>query len=693
MNTLLEGFSSSMNHLQFDPGLVSVYSNQNHGLIDLSDPLSDIISPSSMGSIGDSPDTSELSQTTLKYISEMLMEEDLGDKTCMLQDCMALQAAEKSFYDVLGQKYPPSPNQFSSSFNQNSQSPDDYCTTSSGADSSNDSTVSNNLVQPNWISNQSSLIKSTQSTFLLPNLYSEIQPVGLFSELREVSNSLPNDDTVTSKISLSKSREDVVASVAEGGKHSSPNASRGRKGYQLEDGNYLEEGRSKKHLALSVSDYEPSEEFDEVLLCKCENNSSASCLFHGLGKNGIGGKMQQTGQPKGSNGGTTRTKKKGKMREVVDLWTLLTLCAQAVASYDQTTATDLLTQIRQHSSSSGDGTQRLAHYFANGLEARLAGTQKPISTHLNSRASAADVLQAYRAYISSCPFNRMSFYMANRTIIKVSEKATRIHIIDFGIGYGFQWPCLLQNLSKRSGGPPEIRMTGIEFPQPGFRPAERVEETGRRLKSYCERFNVSFEYTSIAEKWQNIQLEDLKIDREEMTIVNSMYRMKHLPDDTVVISSPRDTVLELIKKINPDIFIQGVVNGTHNAPFFLPRFREALFHFSALFDMFEANLPREDQGRMLFEREIYGKDSMNVIACEGMERVDRPETYKQWQARNLRIGFRQLVLDKDLLKNARSLVKSNFHPDFVLDEVSNWMLQGWKGRLMYALSFWKPVEP
>ncbi|KAK0604471.1 hypothetical protein LWI29_015963 [Acer saccharum] len=297
-----------------------------------------------------------------------------------------------------------------------------------------------------------------------------------------------------------------------------------------------------------------------------------------------------------------RRKKKGKKGELVDLCSLLTVCAQAVANYDQRTANDLLKQIRQHSSAFGDGTERLAHYFANGLEVRLAGTQTPISTHLSTRASAADVIQAYKVYISSCPFNRMPFYMSNRTILKQSEKETRLHIIDFGIGYG-------------------------------FKPAERVEETGRRLKSYCDRFN---EYNAIAQKWQTIRLEDLNIDREEITVVNSMYRMRNLPDDTVVVSSPRDAVLKLIKSINPDIFIHGVINGTHNAPFFLPQFREALFHFSALFDVFEATVPHEDQGRMLYEREIYGKDAMNVIACEGIERVERPETYKQWQARNQR---------------------------------------------------------
>ncbi|KAJ0020770.1 hypothetical protein Pint_32801 [Pistacia integerrima] len=689
MDTLLEGYSSSMNHLQVDRGLVDQF-GLNPDLIDPLDPsflptyptpLSDFSPSSSIDKYGDPADISEPFHATLRYINYMLMEKDLEDKTCMLQDSLALQAAEKSFYDVLGQKYPPSTNHYPSCYNP--ENPDNYCNTSSSADNSNSSTTANNLVHLNCTRNQSSLIDSPESTSLVPNLYSEIHHFGLFSR-GKVSNSLPNDDTVIPNTGLLYSGEEVVASIAKDITHSSNH-------YQLEGCNYLEEGRRNKHFAHSLSEHEPLEVFDEVLLCKCENKS-VPCLIHGLWQDGSREKVQQIGQSKGSNSGTTRTKKKGKKREVVDLWTLLTTCAQAVASYDQRTATQLLKQIRQHSSPFGDGTQRLAYYFAKGLEARLAGTQTPISIHLYSRASAADMIQAYKVYVTSCPFDRISFFMANRTILKLSEKATRLHIIDFGIGYGFQWPCLIQRASKRPGGPPRIRITGIDFPQPGFRPAERVEETGQRLKSYCERFNVPFEYNAIAEKWQNIQFEDLKIDTEEITVVNSTYRMKHLPDDTVLIKSPRDAVLELIKKINPNIFIHGVVNGTHDAPFFLARFREALFHFSTLFDMFEANVPREDQGRMLFEREIYGKDSMNVIACEGIERVERPEAYKHWQSRNLRIGFEQLALDKDILKSVKTLGKLNYHKDFVIDEVGQWMLQGWKGRITHALSFWRPVQ-
>ncbi|PQM38982.1 scarecrow-like protein 14 [Prunus yedoensis var. nudiflora] len=148
-----------------------------------------------------------------------------------------------------------------------------------------------------------------------------------------------------------------------------------------------------------------------------------------------------------------------------------------------------------------------------------------------------------------------------------------------------------------------------------------------------------------------------------------MNRLRHIPDETVMVNSPRDIVLKLIKKINPDLFFHGVVNGTYNSPFFVTRFREALFHFSALFDVFEASVPREDERRLMFEKYVYGKEILNVVACEGLERVERPETYKQWQVRNVRAGFKQLPLDQEILKKVKRMLKfMGYHNDFRIDE-------------------------
>ncbi|XP_070675614.1 scarecrow-like protein 14 [Malus domestica] len=447
----------------------------------------------------------------------------------------------------------------------------------------------------------------------------------------------------------------------------------------------------KKQSAASNDGPEPQELFDEVLLCQDADHEFKSCFHDQYVKTDASGKLQCNKQPKVSK--AARSKTKHKNREVVDLCTMLTQCAQAVANHDQRTASELIKKIGQHSSPNGDATERLAYYFADALEVRLAGSSTPsYSPLLSTQTPATEILKAHQVYVTSCPFKKMLYFFANRTVIKLAENATRLHIIDFGISYGFQWSCLIQRLSKRPGGPPNLRITAIELPQPGFRPTERVEETMHRLEKYAERFDVPFEYTVIAQKWETIRFEDLKVDKYEMIVVNCMRRLRHIPDETVAVSSPRDTVLNLIEKINPDLFIHGVVNGTYNSPFFVTRFREAFFHYSALSDTFEATIPREDEHRLMFEKAIYGRDIMNVIACEGLERVERPETYKYWQVRYHRAGFKQVPLDQELLKKVKAMLKlMRYHNDFRIDEDGHWMLQGWKGRIIIALSALKPA--
>lgn len=400
--------------------------------------------------------------------------------------------------------------------------------------------------------------------------------------------------------------------------------------------------------------------------------------------------VQKNELPKGFSRGRGRAKKQNKKKEVIDLRTLLINCAQAVAADDRKSANELLRQIRLHSSPFGDGNQRLAHCFADGLEARLAGTGSQIHKALVSkRASAADYLKAYQLYLASCPFRKITHFASNKMIRDRSEHATRLHVIDFGILYGFQWPTLIQRIVERKGGPPKLRITGIEFPQPGFRPAERIEEAGRRLRDYALEYNVPFEYTAIAKKWETVKVEELKLEEDEFLVVNCIYRSKNLLDESVMVDSPRSEFLKLVRKIKPDLFIHGIVNGAYSAPFFVTRFREALFHFSALFDMLETVVPREYPERMLIEREIFGREAMNVIACEGWERVEKPETYKQWHVRNLRAGFAQVPFAREFIKRATDKVRLSYHKDFVIDEDSLWLLQGWKGRIIYAISCWK----
>ncbi|KAK2996055.1 hypothetical protein RJ640_022172 [Escallonia rubra] len=663
----------------------------------------DVSASSGTSSDGESLEMKDYYDAVLKYMNQMLMEEDLESKPCMFHDCTALQATEKALYDVIGQKYPSEPSGRPSPACENAQeNPGDGFTETGSVDGSSCSSELNCFVGSYPVHDQGefqSIIAQTshlQSVSLNLDSCFRTQFVSYSrGDQTEVNYFLPSNNNVNFAVKL-KGLAAVNGAESDGRNQSSYGS--GENNYRhREDGDFVQEGRSNKQLASSFEEPEQSELFDKVLLSPRFNPGIFDVSEPYPAEEGLKtkNKLLQHGQSKKSKAGRPRGKKQGKIKEVVDLRNLLTQCAQAVASSNIETAGEIIKQIRQHSSPYGDGMERLAHYFVNAIESRLAGNGTNLyAGFISRRITTADILKAYQVYVTACPFHKMSNIFANRSIRYLYEASgkTTLHIIDFGILYGFQWPCLIQGISLRPGGPPKLRITGIDMPQPGFRPAERVEETGLRLANYCARFNVPFTFNAIAKRWDTIQLEDLKIDRDELIVVNSLYRLRNVPDETVVVNSPRDNVLKLIRSINPDMFIQGILNGTYNAPFFVTRFREALFHFSALFDMFEATTPHEDHERMMYEREVFARDATNVIACEGTARIERPETYKQWQVRNLRAGFRQLPLNPVIVKVLRAKVKLSYHNDFLVDEDSNWMLQGWKGRLLYALSCWKPVK-
>ncbi|KAK4478561.1 hypothetical protein RD792_014045 [Penstemon davidsonii] len=697
-------------------------------------PFSDGNASTSFVDIGDDyQDDCDFSDAVLSYIDQILMEEDMEDKTHMVQESLDLQAKEKSFYEVLGQKYPPSPQPESALINQYSESPDDYLFLkpyNSTTSSSDGSGYLIDMIDPNWNNNRvdfdtplvqdhstyhvsnayynsanslSNIVdgfsESPVSPLQIRDVYGESQSVWNFQKgVEEANKFLPSGNNLSVNVDITRllaqdlERQPREAPVKPEKKVEAESDSRGKKNRHLLE-TELEEERSSKLPAIYKDSNMSAEEFDDFLLHTLGEPEKKFTAYRTDLKKAANKVTQQDGQLKTFNGGKGRGKKQqNRKKEVIDLRTLLINCAQAVAADDRRNATELLKQIRRHSSPFGDGNQRLSHYFADGLEARLAGNGSQIHKALvNKRTTASDYLKAYYTYLASSPFRKISNFTSNKTIMIKSLKATRVHVIDFGISYGFQWPTFIQRIAEREGGPPKLRITGIDFPQPGFRPAERIEDTGRRLARYAETFNVPFEYIAIAQNWETIKLEDLKIESDEFVVVTCLYRTRNLLDETVVAESTRTRVLNFIRKINPSIFIHGIVNGAYSAPFFVTRFREVLFHFSALFDMLENNIPREKPERLLLERDIFGREALNVIACEGWERIERPETYKQWQVRDLKAGFMQIPFEREIMSRSIEKVRSFYHKDFVIDEDSQWLLMGWKGRIIYAISCWKPV--
>ncbi|KAK8605038.1 hypothetical protein V6N13_082497 [Hibiscus sabdariffa] len=684
-------------------------------------------------------DDSDSTDPVLKYITQMLMEENL-EEPHMFNDYLALKDTEKSLYEVLVDQYPQTI-QPQLLLNQNLGSPESNLSGTTNDGHSNTTTIGNSNGTGNYIDHQgvgevrepaplngdynfqptlqqpslqfpvdstdslshtgNGMIVSSVTELLAQNIFNDKESILQFQRgFEEGSKFLPSSNQLiidlesnTFPMGQKGKASNAVIKVGKEEPESSPEGLRGRK-YHERDHEDSEDERSNKQSATYMEESELSDLFDKVLLYP--EGQPICCIDDGSVQCRETKSLQQKEQSNEAGVWKTRSRKQGK-KETVDLRTLLILCAQAISADDHRTACELLKQIKDNCTPLGDGTQRLAHVFANGLEARLDGSGTVIQNFYASLASkkttAAEMLKSYKGYLTTCPFKKLPIMFANKMIYHMSENASALHIVDFGIMYGFQWPILIQHISKRPGGPPKLRITGIELPQRGFRPAEKIEATGRRLANYCKRFNVPFEYKAIAaQNWENIRVEDIKINSNEFLAVNSLFRFENLLDETAEVDCPRNAVLKLIRKMNPDIFVHSIINGSYNSPFFITRFKEVLFHLSAVFDMFDNTLPRDEPARLMFESEFYGKEAVNVIACEGHARVQRPETYKQWQIRMMRAGFKPLPLNQELMKLIRNKLKAWYHKDFVIDEHNHWMLQGWKGRILYASSCWVPSQ-
>ncbi|KAF8116312.1 hypothetical protein N665_0020s0161 [Sinapis alba] len=633
-------------------------------------------------------DEIDCENTLLKYVNQLLMEETLAEEEqTTFYDSLALRQTEQMLQQVISD----SQTQSSCVIHPNSITTSSCCS-SGGSYWSNSSvvgieTAANSSVSQVFYDDDDPVgVVSFQepntlrgfgfgqpaSEILVKSMFSDTDSVMQFKRgLEEASKFLPNTDQWIFNHDHEVVKDEKVL----------PGRGRRKNPHQRDD---LEEARSSKQSAVTVEDGKLTEFFDKVLLL--DGESDPQVIEDG---ESVSSKPQVTKKEGG------RTKKKS---QAVDFRTLLTLCAQSISAGDKITADDLLRQIRKQCTPLGDASQRLAYFFANALQARLDGSSGTmIQSYYDSIASkkrtASQILKAYHVFLSASPFMTLIYFYSNKMILDAAKDASVLHVIDFGILYGFQWPMFIQHVSKSKTGPRKLRITGVELPQNGFRPTERIEVTGRRLTEYCKRFGVPFEYNAIASKnWETIRMEEFKIRPDEVLAVNTVLRLKNLRDVTPGEEDcPRDGFLKLIRDMRPDVFLSSTVNGSFNAPFFTTRFKEALFHYSSLFDMFGSTLSKENPERIHFEGEFYGREVMNVIACEGVDRVERPETYKQWQVRMMRAGFKQKPVEAELVESFRVKMKKwGYHKDFVLDEDTNWFLQGWKGRILFSSSCWVP---
>ncbi|KAK1419865.1 hypothetical protein QVD17_29264 [Tagetes erecta] len=375
----------------------------------------------------------------------------------------------------------------------------------------------------------------------------------------------------------------------------------------------------------------------------------------------------------------------------------LMACAEAVQQDELKRAEALVKQAGILAVSQAGAMRKVATYFAEALARRI---YKLYPKSPNDSPAFRDLLQMH--FYETCPYLKFAHFTANQAILEAFAGKKNVHVIDFSMKQGMQWPALLQALALRPGGPPTFRLTGIGPPSDDN--TDHLQQVGWKLAQLADTIHVKFEFRGfLAESLADLEPSMLDLRENEVVAVNSVFEMHEL----LARPGAVDKVLSVVKALKPEILTVVEQEANHNGDIFFERFTESLHYYSTLFDSLESSgngmnavgdevpvtgggvTPASNQDKIMSE--VYlGKQICNVVACEGVERVERHETLTQWKNRFDSAGFKPVHLGSNAYKQASMLLALFAGGDgYRVEENDGCLMLGWHTRPLITTSAWK----
>ncbi|GAA0168836.1 hypothetical protein Leryth_014375 [Lithospermum erythrorhizon] len=387
---------------------------------------------------------------------------------------------------------------------------------------------------------------------------------------------------------------------------------------------------------------------------------------------------------------------------------LLISCAELISRSDFSSAHKLITFLSSNSSPYGDSTERLAHQLTKSLSLRLnrystalAGmsnlpsfliTNNPnipsssnnASSNLSFSSDNETLLQSsYLTLNQITPFVRFSQLTANQAILdSIEEGQQSIHIIDFDIMHGVQWPPFMSGIMNRFPLP-SLRITGAG------NDLNTLRRTGDRLAKFAHSLGLRFQFHPL-----------LLSDNDDLASAVSSVII--LPDETLAVNcvlnlhkllKDRERLhlfLQRVKSMNPKVVTLAEIEANHNHPLFFQRFVEAIDYYAAVFDSLEATLPPNSKERLNVEQVWFGREILDIVAAEGDSRRERHEKFRSWEMMLRSKGFNVLPLSPFALSQAKLLLRLHYPSEgYQLHVSSNSLFLGWQNKPLFSISSWR----
>ncbi|KAG6399281.1 hypothetical protein SASPL_140757 [Salvia splendens] len=377
----------------------------------------------------------------------------------------------------------------------------------------------------------------------------------------------------------------------------------------------------------------------------------------------------------GHNGSSQRE------HECVELIDLVVACVEQIGSKNIAAVSHCLARLGKLASPRGSPLHRLIAYFTEAFALRVARLW-PQVFHITPPRELEHVDDdALRVLNQVSPITKFVHFTCNEILLRALEGKDRVHIIDFDIKQGLQWPSLFQSLASRASPPSHVRITGISESK------QELMETGDRLAGFAEAFNLPFQFHPVVDRLEDVRLWMLHVKEKETVVVNSVFQLHKMLYE----GSALREFLGLIRSSNAQVVVMAEQEAAHNEATFDARLFNSLKYYSAVYDSIDSNLTLESPSRMKIE-EMFGREIRNIIGCEGRQRFERHEKFGKWQQLMEQGGFRCVgVSERELLQGQMMLKMYSSNHNYRVEvqqgsSSSSSLTLSWSDQPLYAVS-------
>ncbi|MCD9640890.1 hypothetical protein HAX54_026602 [Datura stramonium] len=370
-----------------------------------------------------------------------------------------------------------------------------------------------------------------------------------------------------------------------------------------------------------------------------------------------------------------------EMNTQMSLHHLLAAYGEAIENGHKELAEVIIRSIRGKINPLGESSERVASNLFQQIEDQ--------GSYLRQESSKI-IEAAFKAFYQVFPLGKFAHFAANSAIIEaVPDDADTIHIVDFDMGEGIQWPSIIEAMGQRRK---VLRFTSIKKTEEESTSDQwRFEETKRRLLDYANPFGLRLQV-------EEMTVEELRRMKRrgrgsEWLVFNCMFKLPHMGKRRCRIHA-----LEFLKLAKELLLAHcsthgGLVTFGDGEPIynsdsinaFSAFFNKNLIYYQSIFESLELYFPAYlAQARLAMESLFLSPQICSFSWFQNWEEM-----------RSIfnscgEIGLQGMRISKENLLQAKEMVNERETPLKVRieEERRHEMILEWKGTPLVRVSTW-----